>query len=117
MALLEIYCTRPLLSQKAIGYAFDPPPRLVIAGVECEGTWRRDDPLIIEVFSGPLHIAAYQEQNHPVVVWVSRHIPRRPAELAIEVPQDCERIVIEYRASRMWWSPGTIEVRRVVHRA
>lgn len=115
MTLLEIHSTRPWLSWGAATYAFDPPPRFVIGGMECSGSWRRGEPLAIDIFPGVLRVAAYQVHNHPVAALVYRGSDPRPAELAIEVPPDCESVAIEFRTSRSVWSPGRLLVRQMLY--
>jgi hypothetical protein len=113
---IEIFSSRPWLSPRASGYPFDPPPRFLIGNTPLDGSWSRDEPATIEVPPGLLHVEARAERSHPIAALISKRIPLRSAQLDFDVPADSERVVLEFRASRLRYQPGTIEVRHVVLR-
>jgi len=113
MARLEIRSTRPRLTLNALTYFLDPPPQVVVNGREYQGSWRRDNPLVLDVEPGDAHIEGYRDRAHPLSRYLRSRVGLRRAAADVSVSADSQRIVVEFRASRLWSLPGKIHLNQI----
>ena len=105
MGKLVISSSRPRLRWY---YWPDPLPRYVIADIEHEGSWRRDESVTVDVPPGRVHVSAYYIPRHPVGRLAKRNLPFRRAEIEVDVPVGDATVDLEFRPSRLWTQPGKL---------
>jgi hypothetical protein len=105
MATLSISARRPRIRSN---YLPDLRPRYVVGGSEYEGSWRRDQPLVVDVAPGSVHVTASRIPWHPIGRALKRRLPS--AEVDVDIPGANAVVVLEFRTSRLWTQPGSLRV-------